>query len=382
MEKRRRNVLMVLVLLELLLVSVFLYTIFPIKKEPQKESQDFEPTVNIPANEPEEVEEEIMEEVKEDKTEVYVLEESAWLPSWYFTESFDSLKEHGDILDTVNPVFYGVNSNGRLLNRKPNETTVEEFLGYCKEKDITVIPTVGSYSYDVSNSVFSSKDSYIKHVENILVEVDKYDFDGIDIDYEKIRRERKENYINFLRELSINLRERGKTLSVTVFAQWGDNITYEDHSDTIYAQDLSLIADIADQVRVMTYDYTLSSSPTPGPIGPIDWMEDVLKYTLTKVSKEKIWLGVHLYGYRWKDDEVTALTPASFKSIVSNPNINTEFKENIAEGYAQYSCGSTTCYLYYQSKEGIELRRVLASKYQIAGVSFWSLGRDDGLLLE
>jgi len=290
------------------------------------------------------------------------------------------LKGYGDLIDTVNNVFYGVNSNGTLLNRKPAESVVEEFLQYCRENTIIVIPTVGSYSYDVTNTIFSSEDSYINHIENILVEVDKYDFDGIDIDYEKIRREKKDNYISFLRQLSAELDKRGKILSVTVFAQWGDDITYENHADTIYTQDLTLIAEITDQLRVMTYDYTLSSSPTPGPIGPIDWMEDVLEYTLTKVSKEKVWLGVHLYGYRWKDGEVTALTPASFKSIVSNPNINTEFKEDVAEGYAQYSCDSSICYLYYQTKEGVNLRRQLASKYKIAGVSYWSLGRDDGLL--
>ncbi|MFA7143196.1 MAG: glycosyl hydrolase family 18 protein [Candidatus Dojkabacteria bacterium] len=379
MEKRRRNVLITLILLELLLVCAFLYILFFAKQNPQENLPISEPIATIPVDKEEEVEKQIVEE---EETEMYVLKESAWLPPWYFSESFNSLKKHGDILGTVNPVFYGVNSNGTLLNRKPTETAVVEFLEYCIEKDIAVIPTIGSYSYEVSDVLFSTESTYVNHIGNIIAEVDKYNYDGIDIDYEKIRRERKNDYINFLRELSIKLKEREKVLSVTVFAQWGDNVTYENHSDTIYVQDFSLISDIADQVRVMTYDYTLSSSPTPGPIGPIDWMEDVLKYTLTKVSKEKIWLGAHLYGYRWKDGEVTALTATSFKSVVTNPNIKTEFNRDIAEGYAQYGCDSTTCYLYYQTKEGIELRRALASKYQIAGVSYWSLGRDDGLLLE
>jgi spore germination protein len=109
-------------------------------------------------------------------------------------------------------------------------------------------------------------------------------------------------------------------------------------------------------------------------------MEDVIEYSITKISKEKIWLGIHLYGYMWKGSEATAFTPATYKSIVENPNVNTQFKEDVAEGYAEYSCDGTTCYLYYQSKEGVNIRRQLALEYELAGVSYWSLGRDDGLL--
>lgn len=384
MKGKKRLILIALVILELILVSALIFTVFFSSEKELDEKTTPEPILDSFLEDGEEVLREEVTETEKEKEEEnieYALRESAWLPPWYFTESFDSLKDHEGIIDIVNPVFYSANSNGTLLDRKPTESDVESFLEYCIQNEISVIPTVGSYSYDVTDSIFINESSYKKHIENIVTEVDKYNYDGIDIDYEQIRREKKDKYINFLRELSVELKERGKTLSVTVFAQWGDNITYENHSDTIYAQDLKLIGDIADQVRVMAYDYTLQSSPTPGPIGPIDWMEEVLEYTLLKIPKEKVWLGVHLYGYRWKDGEATALTPASFEAIVSNPSINTEFKEDIAEGYAQYGCSGTTCYLYYQTKRGVNLRRELASEYQISGVSYWSLGRDDGLLL-
>jgi spore germination protein len=377
MKNKRKTALILLVIVEILLIGLLAFVLL-MNKEVQVEQEHQEITVE----ETPEVEEttELVEEIIEEEIEEHVIKESAWMPPWYFNESFDSLKGYIDLLDTVNPVFYGVNSNGTLLNRKPNEDTVSTFLQYCRGNGIRVIPTVGSYSYDVTNSVFASESTYKQHIEYILTQVDKYDFEGIDIDYENIRKDKKDNYISFLRELGRELAQREKILSVAVFAQWGDDISYKSHADTIFAQDYSLIGEIADEVRIMTYDYTLPSSPTPGPIGPIDWMEDVIEYSLTKISREKIWLGIHLYGYRWKDSEATAFTPATYKSIVENPNINTEFKEDVGEGYAQYSCDSTTCYLYFQSKEGVKLRRELAKEYELAGVSYWSIGRDDGLL--
>jgi spore germination protein YaaH len=379
--KNRKTILISLVVLELLLISALVYMVLSAQEQPTpQQSSTSEDTTDIPFTQEEENKTVEDQDIEEEASE-YVLEESAWLPPWYFDEAFNSLKKYTDILDVANPVFYSVASDATLTKRVINESLVQEFLNYCKDENITVIPTVGSYSYGVTENLFDNQETYRDHIENIIEEVEKYDFDGIDLDYEKIQRGDKDYYIDFLEELSQELKKRDKLLSVTVFAQWKDN-NYQDHADTIYTQDLSEISEIADQIKVMTYDYTLATSPTPGPIAPIDWMEEVIQYTLTKVDKEKIWLGIHLYGYRWKDGEATAFTPETFKSIVNNSNINTEFKGDIAEGYAQYSCDSSTCYLYYQTKEGVNLRRDLASEYELAGVSYWSVGRDDGLLFE
>lgn len=381
--KIKKPLLIILVILLLLLLGGLLYII--LSKELQKDEIEidsfYEEHIQLKEEEIEEVvivEEE--DEAIEEEREEYILKESAWMPPWYFNESFQSLKEHVGIIDTVNPVFYSVNSNGSLSSRKPNQETVKQFLNFCRENDIRVIPTIGSFSFSTMDSVLSSKQSVDTHVKNIISELDKYNFDGIDIDYERIRTSRKDNYEYFLGQLSLELDKRNKVLSVAIFPQWGDNINYSTHKDTVSVQDLSLLSDFVDEVRIMTYDYTLQSSSTPGPIGPINWMEDVLEYTLANIEKEKIWMGVHLYAYRWKEGEAVALTPASFRSIVNSSTINTQFREDIAEGYAEYSCDSTRCFLYFQTKEGVNLRRNLARRYEIAGVAYWSLGRDDGIL--
>jgi spore germination protein YaaH len=322
----------------------------------------------------------IEEEIQGEKEEVYELKESGWIPNWAFNLGYESLIENKDIIDTVNPVLYTVNSSGDIISRGVSDTNIQKLLTYCKKNDIRVIPTVGSYDLTSMKNHFSSKEAYTKNINMILSEIEKYGFDGIDLDYEVINVSEKDNYLLFLKDLSTQLKLKSKILSVTVFAQWS-NATYSDHQDTRTVQDYAEISKYADEVRIMAYDYTLQSSKTPGPIGPVSWIRQVLDYATKHISKEKIWLGVHLYGYEWIDNKTVALTYTSVKSILSNPNINGIFKEDLGEGYAEFGCeNGQRCVMYYQNKEGVEMRRDIAKEYEIAGVSYWRLGGEEDIL--
>ena len=83
------------------------------------------------------------------------------------------------------------------------------------------------------------------------------------------------------------------------------------HDQRNQAQDYAAIGRVADQVRVMAYDYHWSTS-APGPIAPVDWVRDVLDYSLTRIPADKIVLGVPLYGYDWVGDTGT---PVSWEQV-------------------------------------------------------------------
>ena len=83
-------------------------------------------------------------------------------------------------------------------------------------------------------------------------------------------------------------------LSVAVFAK----TTNAGTDPRNVAQDYAAIGRAADQVRLMAYDYHWASS-APGPVAPISWVRDVLRYAKTQIPASKIILGVPLYGYDW-----------------------------------------------------------------------------------
>jgi len=366
--QKENIVLIISIILSIVIIVFSMYTFLP-KKDSNTSYSNEEET---------EIEEEVQETILPGQTPKveYKLLHSAWIPSWDFENGYKSLELNKDLISTVSPVLYGVNNDGTLLNRKPSEEQLNKLFSLCSTYNIKVVPTVGSYDYDIMSNILQSNTYIEKIISEILKEVDQYKYDGIDIDFEKIYSSEKEGYFTFLSRLKEELGKKGKTLSVTVTAKIRDGKV-----DTLEVQDWERIGGIADEVKIMAYDYTLQTSTTPGPIAPINWVEEVIAYGLERIPKEKMSLGIHLYGYLWKEEKASALTYTSALNIVNNSKINEEYLTDISEGYAKYTCSDgSTCILYYQTKEGVKKRVDIAKKNNLNSVSYWRLGNDSDIL--
>lgn len=308
------------------------------------------------------------------------LKYTAWIPSWGHTAGVASLQKQPEIFGSISPVWYSPTPDGSLDIKFPSG--YKTFLQFCKDNDIRVIPSIAMFDAEVLTQILNSNTNFSRHINQIIDQVAINDFDGIDIDYEMIYLSDKDRFLTFVDELSTRLQKDNKILSITILAQWGDNVIYPSLKETRAVQELELIGKLADEVRIMTYDYTPNSSREPGPIAPIDWMENVLKYTVTKIPSEKIWLGTHLYGYEWiSTGGVSATTFSDLSQLRSIEDFQVTHNYTYNEGVANYTCATDLkCTLFFQDQKGIEARRSLAEKYQIAGLAFWRLGDEADLL--
>ena len=129
------------------------------------------------------------------------------------------------------------------------------------------------------------------------------DYAGIDIDYEDLQASDRTAFTTFITQLAGALHVAGKMLSVDLFAKSSDR-GYDQRN---LAQDYQAIGRVADQVRLMGYDYHWASSG-PGPVAPISWIRAVLSYAKTQIPAGKIILGVPLYGYDWSGGHGTPVS--------------------------------------------------------------------------
>lgn len=333
----------------------------------------------------------------EDNWQQNELKQTAWIPNWAFQSGIESLKENPRQFYSISPVLYNVNTDGTLENLNPSK--LDELVKICDDNNIKIIPSIALFNWEILTDVLNDETAYKTHIDEIIAEVVENDYDGIDLDYESIIIEDKDLFLGMVEELSTKLHARNKKLSVTVVAKWGDDIIYPSLPQTRAVQDWEIIAEHADEVRIMTYDYTYFASPNPGPIAPMYWMLSVYSYALEKIPKEKIWMGIHLYSYVWKDvnpklpedqkakaienlpDKASSLVYSRVKEIIEENSITSYHQTGVEEGYAQYECDDDyICMMYFQDQFGILSRTNLAKKFGLEGVAYWKLGGEGDLL--
>lgn len=298
---------------------------------------------------------------------------NAWIPTWAMDSAIKSLEANKNKFSSVSPVFYSIKQDGTL---ESNIDGLDRIKSVIANTNIKLIPTISSFDPEGLGKNLNNPDRLNSF---LIAEVDKHNFDGIDLNYESTYLKDKKAFFAHLDFLSKEFKKRGKLFYVTVLSKWSDNITYSFAPQTRVVQDYSEIAKYADQIRIMTYDFTSQSSTAAGPIAPIEWVEQVLKYATNRVNPSKIALGLHLYGYFWSGD--TKAIALDYRQIteIKNFNVNPDnFYSDKNEEAALTFIGSNggTFFGYYANPKSIQARIELAAKYGVNSVVFWRLGND------
>ena len=233
-------------------------------------------------------------------------------------------------------------------------------------------------------------------------------FDGIDLDFETFAfvdpsstwSTTRVNWVAFIQELSTVLHSQGKLLSLTT-PYLLDPATGK---KGYYVYDWASTGPMIDRLRIMTYDY---STTTPGPIGPIDWIERTVSYAVSVVPASKVYVGVAGYGKDWIT-KVEGVCPAQYASAIKTnakpaavimkdmpglaakngatptySEVNAEVTFTYQKPYTVKNDAGvvTTCtathVVWYQDARSYSSRAQLVAKYHLAGLAAWTLGWED-----
>ena len=123
-------------------------------------------------------------------------------------------------------------------------------------------------------------------IDSLMADVEKYDLDGLNMDFEGLKQEAGVHYVQFLRELSIPCRQKGIVLSVdnTVPAEF--NKFYDRKEQGI----------VVDYVVIMGYDEHYNGG-APGSVASLGYVRDGIENTLKLVPREKVILGAVSYTH-------------------------------------------------------------------------------------
>ena len=208
-----------------------------------------------------------------------------------------------------------------------------------------------------------------KLINGLITEALEYQLDGINIDFEEISADAGEDFVEFIRELSIPCRANGLVLSIDNYVPLG----YNDHVDRAEQ------GRVADYVIIMGYDEHYAGSKEAGSVASIDYVENGISDTAELVPAEKIINGIPFYTRIWDTNggEVSsqAVDMATAEEYCAAHNIEVTWQEATCQNYGEYTSADGVLHqVWLEDEESIQVKLNIMDKYEIGGVACWRLG--------
>jgi spore germination protein YaaH len=334
---------------------------------------------------------------------------SGWLPDYSLARNLPTVEGNLDLIRDISPFWYGLTGENSIKDKYAlgkYTTPKEQVIARLKANGILLLPTITDDNNKlVLANLLANPTSRSNIVQTIKALVLKYNYDGIDLDFETFYTQDgrsswaalKPNWIAFIKELSTALHEQGKLLSVTTPPDFAPETKRAGNWIYSWAE----IGPLIDRLRIMAYDF---STTLPGPIGPLPWTEDGVKYAITQMPASKVFLGIPGYGRDWIT-KVEGVCPKDFTSsvvvgakaaVVMREAPNLAASNNVLPTYNTTNAESTFTYkktyvdptnsasfctasrtVWYPDERSYAARTNLVGKYRLGGIAVWTFGMEN-----
>ena len=204
-------------------------------------------------------------------------------------------------------------------------------------------------------------------IGQLIGQAQEYDLDGINVDFESIDQECGEDYIQFLRELSIECRKNELVLSVDNYVPTSFTAHYNRKEQGI----------IVDYVIIMGYDEHYAGSPEAGSVASIDYVQQGIIDTIEVVPEEKVINGIPFYTRIWDvtgDVTSEAVGMAKAKDFLEQNGVEATWDDETCQNVAKFTADGRKYAIWMEDDQSIRAKLSVMKQYQLAGVAEWKLG--------
>lgn len=277
----------------------------------------------------------------------------------------------GGTVDIVAPNWLKItDGSGTILDR-----TSQGFIDWAHTRGLRVVPMIyKDFSSGYIQTALGNPELRSNLVNNLLSKVDRYGYDGLNIDLEGAGLEQPPGaFAAFVRDLANGLHSRGKIASIAVMPKTGPNTP-----SWLGEYDYPTLGKIMDYVIIMAYDQSWEGSP-PGPVAGLDWVRRNMDYAVSVIDPQKVIMGAPLYGRRWKDGKGGGGISYYYAQQLVQENNGAVLWDDTAKTphFTVRDSQGVTHEVWFENYSSLGYKMQLASELKVAGASFWRLGYED-----
>lgn len=279
-------------------------------------------------------------------------------------DTLDSMLEGTKGINVISPTWFALSDNQGNFKSLASKSYVDN----AHSRGLQVWALLDNFSKDVqTEKLLAPTSTRKKLIAGLMDQVERYDIDGINLDFEGIKKEAGPHYVQFIRELSVECRKKGIILSVDNYVPAAYNEFYNRREQGI----------VADYVIVMGYDEHYAGGEM-GSVASLPYVEQGIKNTLQSVPKEKLINGIPLFTRVWteKDGETTSTAMGIEKAEqwVAENEVDLTWDDQLGQYYGQLVGEESSQYIWMEDSRSIELKIKAVEDSNIAGVACWKLG--------
>ncbi|NLK03878.1 MAG: LysM peptidoglycan-binding domain-containing protein [Clostridiales bacterium] len=232
-----------------------------------------------------------------------------------------------------------------------------------------------SFDSQLAQAMFVNVEAQNRLIENIVSTMQEKGFIGLDIDFEFIQAEYKEQFISFISNVKNNLQPLGFLTMVALAPKTSGEMTgvlYEAH-------DYPAIGAIADIVLIMTYEWGYLYGP-PMATAPLNNVRQVLEYAVSTIPNEKILMGIPNYSYDWPlpfvrgETVAEALSNQEAIARAAEYGVTIEFDQLAQAPFYYYTDEAGVEHVvWFDDARSMNAKFRLIPELQLRGASIWQI---------
>lgn len=289
------------------------------------------------------------------------------------TSSYTDLSKHTDVINTIAPFWATLNSNGSVSDRGGNDHA--SVVRFAKNNKISNLLLINNAKQDSDaagiHAVLSNAGVRKTAIDNVEAYIKQYGLNGVNIDFEAVPAGDRDNLTQFMKELSARLKPQGLIVSIDVIPK------HNEENDFSIAYDYAKLAQYCDKIMLMTYDYHGAWSDA-GSVADIRMIERDVKYALTMIPANKLYLGIAGYGYDWSSKGVESLEFNAITNLINRFGAKVIFDDASKTPHFNYTgTDGVSHQVWYENAQSLKYKLDLVNQYNLAGVALWKLGEED-----
>lgn len=235
----------------------------------------------------------------------------------------------------------------------------------------------GQFKTDLATTLFTNEQLQDRVLDQALEIMQLKGYRGLDVDFEYLGAENRELYVRFLEKAARRIKPLGYSLSVAVAPKISgeqSGVLYEGH-------DYQGIGKVVDFMFIMTYEWGWSGGK-PMAVAPLNQVRRVINYAVSVVPREKIMMGIPLYGYDWTlpytpGKWAKSISPQRALELARTYNVSIQYDTGDQAPWFRYHDEKGSEHeVWFEDARGIAEKFNLVKEFKLRGFYYWALGHE------